>query len=713
MEIPPLTADELGSLLHRALDRPITDRARRRLAHLSGGNLQVLTELVRAARERGVLTESDGAWDLTGPLPTTAALEELVAEHLAGVRRSVVPMLELLSVCERVGLVDVERAYGAENIDWLESEGLIAIVTSGRRVFVRLAHPLYGEVLRAGLSPLRLRRIQSELADMVEGHGARRRQDVVQLALWRVASGGTVASDWLMRAARLALAAHDPALAVQLLTKGDTAAVSRIDRAEVLVEAHSMSGDLEQLARVVESVWDLELPDTRRAHLAMRLADLRFSRDNDLEGALATHELARQRMSDTEAIAAVDARRASLLAGAGRPIEALRVADAVGEVGSTRTRVELAGARATSLLSCGRFEEAKRISRQAAADHAELPGWLARRGIAQHIVNEAHAFGYAGRFAEARAVLEPAIERAKATGATAALVWFEMVLAEVSRDSGRAHETIRRSAEVAELAPTVGQHAVLVWAHVGVAQGHLLLGQCAEAAAALERSNDVGESPVATSYATRERTAAWLDACRGDLQSARQRIRTLIGPVRDDCMPIFEMALLHDLVRLGVPEQALDRLEALVPGIEGPMAPIHLAHARAAVAADPEALRRVVDEYEAIDALTLAAEAAAELAELHRRRAESRLATAAAHRSAEIAERAGGLHTPPLKRGAGVEPLTGREREVALLAAGGRSSREIGEGLGLSIRTVDTHLARVYRKLGIAGRSDLPGALDR
>src|SRR5215207_436524 len=91
MEIPLLNVDELGSLLHRALDRPITDRARRRLAHLSGGNLQVLTELVRAARERGVLIEADGAWDLTGPLPTTAALEELVAEHLAGVRRSVVP----------------------------------------------------------------------------------------------------------------------------------------------------------------------------------------------------------------------------------------------------------------------------------------------------------------------------------------------------------------------------------------------------------------------------------------------------------------------------------------------------------------------------------------------------------------------------------------------------------------------------------------------
>src|SRR4029453_6127479 len=96
--------------------------------------------------------------------------------------------------------------------------------------------------------------------------------------------------------------------------------------------------------------------------------------------------------------------------------------------------------------------------------------------------------------------------------------------------------------------------------------------------------------------------------------------------------------------------------------------------------------------------------------DMHRARAESRLATAAQQRSLEIAERAGGLHTPGLSRGEGIEPLTAREREVALLAAAGRSSKDIGDRLGLSTRTVDTHLARVYRKLGIPGRSELAGA---
>ncbi|MBV9383049.1 MAG: helix-turn-helix domain-containing protein [Streptosporangiaceae bacterium] len=61
-------------------------------------------------------------------------------------------------------------------------------------------------------------------------------------------------------------------------------------------------------------------------------------------------------------------------------------------------------------------------------------------------------------------------------------------------------------------------------------------------------------------------------------------------------------------------------------------------------------------------------------------------------------------------RARGADPLaslTSREREIARLAATGRSSRDIAEQLSLSPRTVDTHLARVYRKLGLPSRSAL------
>jgi DNA-binding NarL/FixJ family response regulator len=57
--------------------------------------------------------------------------------------------------------------------------------------------------------------------------------------------------------------------------------------------------------------------------------------------------------------------------------------------------------------------------------------------------------------------------------------------------------------------------------------------------------------------------------------------------------------------------------------------------------------------------------------------------------------------------------LTPAERDVAVLAAAGRSNREIASDLGLSVRTVENRVQRVYEKLAISGRADLAAALRR
>lgn len=53
--------------------------------------------------------------------------------------------------------------------------------------------------------------------------------------------------------------------------------------------------------------------------------------------------------------------------------------------------------------------------------------------------------------------------------------------------------------------------------------------------------------------------------------------------------------------------------------------------------------------------------------------------------------------------------LTGRERQVARLAAQGHTVRQIAERLSISQRTVETHLANIYAKLGVASKGDLVG----
>ncbi|MGW4357053.1 helix-turn-helix transcriptional regulator, partial [Nocardia sp. NPDC004582] len=55
----------------------------------------------------------------------------------------------------------------------------------------------------------------------------------------------------------------------------------------------------------------------------------------------------------------------------------------------------------------------------------------------------------------------------------------------------------------------------------------------------------------------------------------------------------------------------------------------------------------------------------------------------------------------------GATTLSGREREVAGLAARGLTNKEIAEQLFLSPRTVEDHLGRILRKLGLTGRAGI------
>jgi DNA-binding NarL/FixJ family response regulator len=69
-----------------------------------------------------------------------------------------------------------------------------------------------------------------------------------------------------------------------------------------------------------------------------------------------------------------------------------------------------------------------------------------------------------------------------------------------------------------------------------------------------------------------------------------------------------------------------------------------------------------------------------------------------------------------LERGSGVGAegerweavtLTSREREVIQLLAEGKSNKEVGDILGISVRTAETHRTNIMRKLGSHSLSDL------
>jgi DNA-binding CsgD family transcriptional regulator len=123
----------------------------------------------------------------------------------------------------------------------------------------------------------------------------------------------------------------------------------------------------------------------------------------------------------------------------------------------------------------------------------------------------------------------------------------------------------------------------------------------------------------------------------------------------------------------------------------------------ALAARDADRLEALGGEMEGLGCLLHAAELTAAAA------AASAGPTAAARlrtRAQALAERCDGATTQLLRSPVGAG-LTTREREVAGLAARGHTDVEIAARLSLSRRTVETHLYRVYAKLGVAGRREL------
>lgn len=68
---------------------------------------------------------------------------------------------------------------------------------------------------------------------------------------------------------------------------------------------------------------------------------------------------------------------------------------------------------------------------------------------------------------------------------------------------------------------------------------------------------------------------------------------------------------------------------------------------------------------------------------------------------------------PGGEAGEGVGALSGRESEVALLAAAGRTNREIAASMFISEKTVEKHMARVFEKLAVGSRAEVAHRLGQ
>ncbi|MFK4023494.1 helix-turn-helix transcriptional regulator [Streptomyces albogriseolus] len=171
------------------------------------------------------------------------------------------------------------------------------------------------------------------------------------------------------------------------------------------------------------------------------------------------------------------------------------------------------------------------------------------------------------------------------------------------------------------------------------------------------------------------------------------------------------IAALHLAARATDAAPSAARVQRLALRCRAEEARLQAEQVRALARGDAETLVAVAGRFRSLAALPAAAEAAEQAGRVHRaagRRRKGRLASAAAQ---ELCARFGGALPPwaePGERGTdATAALTTREREVAALAAGGLSNREIADRLVVSVRTVENHLHRVYHKLGVVQRAAL------
>ncbi|MFF5114250.1 LuxR C-terminal-related transcriptional regulator [Streptosporangium sp. NPDC000509] len=718
-DLAPLTWREVNELLQHALAGHVHRETVDRLHAASGGNPLYLGELVRGALAEGRLTNDGEVWQLVAgePLPVTRRLTDVIRHRLATVVPRGRRLLDVLALCGPVSVADLEREPDTEILDELERAGLVTVVREGRRTYARLAHPLYAEVLPPGITEGRRQEILREQADRLERTGSRRREDAMRLASYRLAGTGSADPALLLQAARLAAHGDDHARALAFLRA--------IPEDELTFPALLLLGrTLSEAGRPQEAEDVLRRADgwatTESRTLAVALArthNLMWCRGTAREEVVAANDAARDRVTSAAGLWALRVNEANILSSLGRHAESLDLLDdlrdeepAVGDIAGVAAWTAAAATRASALSFLGRSEEAVPWAERAVALCAK-----ARTEGRGHGPQEAAAWSALvlalteiGRLEEARVTAERAHTESGwvPTGWQRTLLVFP--LARNAWMAGRPASARRWYAEIAH--DTRPQGVILrPLALAGLAAAAALQGDVRAAEAALTEHAGLA---VAVRVPEERLGEAWTHVARGERGTARRVLREAAAEARERGQFSSEATLLTDLARLGGAAEAANRLTELAKA----GGPFITARARLAVAlavGDRDGLIAVADDFDRMGASLFAAEAAGAAAELWRRFGNPRQASAAAARSAAAAALCEGARTPLLQAADAAVPLTAREREIASLASGGMSSKDIAASLTISVRTVDNHLQRVYAKLGVSDRQELTGRLGR
>jgi DNA-binding CsgD family transcriptional regulator len=730
LEVPPLGEPDLIAMLRARLPEPLPVRTARRIYTASAGNPFMALELGRAVlRHPNGLSPED-------PLPVSSRLKTLLGDRMADLdpRTREVLLVAASSPRPTVSLL-AQTAGRPVDAELAEAERLgLLDIQPGR---LRFSHALLREFIYAEAGPADRRAAHARLATVVTEpvETARHRALATQeadadlasaldeaamvagargapaaaAALWRLAADRTPPDDPAGQTRRLIRAARDASagghveeaaevaqLAVQTAPdRGSrvTARLALVDavwpdrhkRAELLAAAFADAGgdpSLEARVRIQRST---------SAYFDRRLGDAR-------DDALAAEELAREN-GDTEAI--IEALRAAsaveISVGGGEAADRLleeagRLAAGMELTESTFPARQMAAMRELFRGHCDAAWE------NISALVSEVRGRGAIRWLASVLISATAIADRSGRAADAlaagrecRQLLqdiddEPEVGLVVAAGA-------ECVggsVTEAVRLAERAVEACRAAREAEWLGPAL----------VVLGRARVLAGDPQHAVDAFDAVDDVGEAampydpaviPWHADYAEALVASGRLTDADELIRDVRSRAVTLGREVLNVPLGRSEALL---IAKRGDPAAALELLDRTERSAGSHVYPLDLARCaltRGRIAR--QARRRSIARAAFLTAIDqfnrLGARPWREVAET------------------EVAR----LDVPGRTR----EPLelTDNELQIVNMVRDGSTNREIAAALYLSVKAVESQLTRLYRRFGVANRTQLLRMVDQ
>ncbi len=703
VDVGPLNRAETKDLLEQVLGAQVEGAALQQLWEASGGNLQYLRELVLAGVDAGTLVDDAGLWRTVGAISPSARLQDLVGERLAGLDDDEVATLELVAFGEPLGVDVVAGLVGADALVRLERKGLVETALDGRRFEATLAHPVHGEVVRERTPLTRARQVQRQLADAVESHDNRRRIDVLKVALWRVEAGGATSPELLIAAARQAGFAHDLPTALRLANAAH-AIEATFASGQIIADSLYSLGRSDETESVLAALEDEAADDSQRATLVRVRVYNRYWHDGDLPAAVEVIEEGCRAISDRDHLDELEGLRAMLEVTSCRPADGVARGLGLLDVSFDRAIVQASLACALGLPLLGRADEAELAVDAGIRAYTRLGGQLTLYEPSLLYVAKALAQAIVGRLEEAEATAVAGYEQALVSDDAAGWAFFAQARGVVALERGLLDDAIRWWNEAAGLFRAVNHGGPLGWSLIGLTLAHSMRGEVGPADAALREEAELSH-PADFHGVNRQRARAWLAVAKGQPTDARAELAAGVELAQERGEWPYALMMLHDLARLGEPDAA--RAAPLADHGIGSIGTARIHHITGLGTGDLDLVGSAAEAFGKVGANLLAAEAAFGLAGEYRRRGGPREATAWTRQATAWAESCPGARTPGLAVPDEPVALTKREREVAVLAAGGITSKDIAGRLFVSVRTVDNHLGRVYDKLGVANRAEL------